>query len=146
MKEHELLWAMLPEGLEPYFEIEDFQKRDKSFRILLIEKNEVPSDLPTQFKGKRVVNTLIKTITIDDFPIRGRKGELIFKRRAWQFAGLKELFKRDLKIRSLGTKLEKEFGSFLKEFGRKCPDALEPGGLVQRYTSKDVYETIQESS
>ena len=33
MKEHELLWAMLPEGLEPYFEIEDFQKTDKSFRI-----------------------------------------------------------------------------------------------------------------
>ena len=146
MKEHELLWAMLPEGLEPYFEIEDFQKTDKSFRIVLIEKNEVPAALPKEFSGKKVVNTLIKTITVDFFPIKGRKGEILFKRRAWQFEGMKKLYKRDLKICSLGTKLEKEFGSFLKEFGRKFPDALEPGGIIQRHTSEDVYETIQKSS
>jgi hypothetical protein len=83
MKEHELLWAMLPEGLEPYFEIEDFQKTEKTFRIVLMEKNEVPSDLPDKFSSKKVINTLIKTITVDDFPVRGRKGELIFKRRAF---------------------------------------------------------------
>lgn len=145
MKEHELLWAMLPEGIEPYFDVESFEKGDKNFRIVLIEKNEVPRDLPEEYRGKRVINTLIKTITVDFFPIKGRKGELIFKRRAWQFEGASKLFKRDLKICSLGTKLEKEFGSFLKEFSGKFPDALEPGGIIQRHTSKDVYQTIQES-
>ncbi len=145
MNEHKLLWLMLPEGLEPYFEIETYEKTEKKFRITLLEKNQVPSELPREFKRKKVVNSLIKSITVDFFPIKGLKGELIIKRSAWQFEGIASLFKRDIKICAPGTKLEKEFGAFLKEFSRKCPDSLEPGGLVERYTSKDVYETIQES-
>ncbi len=79
MNEHELLWAILPEGLEPYFEAEDFKKTADTFRIVLLEKNEIPTNLPEEYRGKKVINTLIKPITIDDFPIRGRKGELIIR-------------------------------------------------------------------
>lgn len=146
MKEHELLWAILPEGLEPYFEVEDFRKAKGSLSITLIEKNHVPADLPKEYRGKKVVNTLIKPITIDDFPVRGRKGELILKRRAWQFEGIAKLYKRNLKICAPGTKLEKEFADFLKDFHRQFPDSSEPGGIMEPFTSEKSRKTIQESS
>ena len=143
--ENEIFWAMLPEGLEPYFEIESYEKTENKFMIVLLEKNKIPVNLPKKFQNKKVVNTLIKKIIIDSFPIRGLKGELVVKRRAWQFEGEKELYKRSLEICSKGTKLEKGFANFLKEFSGEFPDSLEPGGLVEQFTSKDVYETIQES-
>lgn len=114
--EQELLWAMLPEGLEEWFEVERYEKTDKVFRIYLIEKNVVPK-LPEEYRGRRVVNTYLKSITIDDLPIRGRKGELIIKRRMWKLEGVERLLKRDIILCAEGTKLEKEFADFLKESG-----------------------------
>jgi len=46
MNEHDLLWAMLPEGLEQFFELKQFEKDQNKFRIVLIEKNIIPDDLP----------------------------------------------------------------------------------------------------
>lgn len=118
MFEHELLWAMLPDGLEKYFEIERYEKTDKTFRIVLLEKNEVPL-LPDEYRGKNIINNVIKPITVDYFPIRGRKGEIVLKKRYWKFEGVDEWYKRDINICATGTKLEKEFADFLKEFDRE---------------------------
>ena len=118
MNEHELLWDMLPDGLEGYFDIEGYEKDETHFRIILIEKNCIPS-LPKEYQGKQVINTIIKPITIDYFPIKGRKGELILKRRCWKFEGVEKWFKREIDICVPGTKLEKEFADFLKELSRE---------------------------
>jgi len=83
-KEQELLWDMLPDGLSEYFDIELHEKTEKYFRITLIEKNIVPN-LSKEYQGKPIINTVIKPITIDYFPIKGRKGELVLKRRSWKF-------------------------------------------------------------
>lgn len=115
MKEHELLWDMLPEGLEEYFDLETYEKDDIHFRITLLEKNIVPR-LPKSYQGRQIINTVIKPITIDYFPIKGRKGELVLKRRCWKFEGINKWLKREIDICAPGTKLEKEFASFLKEF------------------------------
>jgi hypothetical protein len=48
---------------------------------------------------------------------KGRKGELILKRRCWKFEGVEKWLKREIDICAPGTKLEKEFANFLKEFG-----------------------------
>jgi len=122
MKEEELLWAMLPEGLEDYFELENYEKNDKYFRIILIEKNQVPK-LSEQYRGRRIINTVIKSITVDCFPIKGLKAELVLKRRYWKFEGVKEWLKRKIEICTPGTKLEKKFADFLKEFDRKFPNS-----------------------
>jgi hypothetical protein len=119
MIEHDLLWALLPEGLEEFFEIESYEKTDQVLRIVLIEKNIVPNNLPEKYQNKPVVNTVMKPITIDYFPLKGRKGELILKRRMWQFKGIPEMIKRDINICAEGTKLEKEFADFLKEMDRE---------------------------
>jgi len=116
MNEHDLLWAMLPEGIEGFFEVESFTKTDNAFHIVLIEKNNIPSDLPDKYHGKKVINTIIKPITVDFFPIKGKKTDIIIKRRIWQFENIDEMFKRNIKLCADGTKLEKEFADFLKGF------------------------------
>lgn len=113
-----LLWAMLPDGLEEYFDVEKYEKTDKIFRIILLEKNKVP-DFTDEYRNKKIINTVIKPITIDYFPIKGRKGELVLKRRCWKFEGVDRWLKRDIDICVPGTKLEKEFADFLKEFDRE---------------------------
>jgi hypothetical protein len=118
MLEHDLIWALLPDGLEGFFDIESYEKTDQVFRIVLMEKNIIP-ELPEKYREKKVVNTVIKPITIDYFPFKGRKGELILKRRMWQFDGVSEMLKRDINIVVPGTKLEKEFADFLKEMDRE---------------------------
>ena len=118
MDEHSILWAMLPDGLEKYFELESYEKTEKTFRIVLIEKNIVP-ELPEEYRGKKVINTVIKPFTVDFFPIKGRKGELILKRRLWQFEGIEKMLKREIDICVEGTHLEKEFAIFLKELDRE---------------------------
>lgn len=116
MDEHALLWAMLPEGLEEFFKVEAFEKTNDKFRIVLSEENKIPTDLPKEYRGKKVINTITSDIIIDDFPIRGRKGEMVLKRRSWKFEGVDKMLKRDIKLCSPGTKLEKEFAAFLKAF------------------------------
>lgn len=119
MEEKELLWEFLPEGLEEYFNIDGYEKNENRFRITLIEKNIIPSELEEEYQGKKVINTVLDNIIIDDFPIRGRKGELLLKRRSWKFEGVKKMLKRKINICAEGTKLEKEFADFLKEMDRE---------------------------
>lgn len=119
MKMEELVWAFLPEGLEEYFEIESFEKTDRRFRIVLIEKNVVPEDLSEEYRGKRVINSVLNGFTMDDFPIRGRKGELSLKRRSWKFEGVEKMLTRKIDLCIEGTHLEKEFADFLKELDRE---------------------------
>ncbi len=119
MEEKELLWAMMPEGLEKYFEIEDFSKTEELFKIRLIEKNTVPNNLPAEYQGKKVINNVLKEITINSFPIRGRKCEILLKRRYFKFEGIDKMYCNEINITAEGTKLDREFASFLKEIGRE---------------------------
>lgn len=125
-----LIWAMLPDGLEGLFEIESFEKNNTVFRIVLLERNVIP-ELPEEYRGKRVINTVIKPFTVDFFPIKGRKGELILKRRMWEFEGVGKMLKRDLNICVEGTHLDKEFADFLKELDRKFPGGDQQSGVCQ---------------
>lgn len=113
----ELLGYMLPKGVLEWFDITAVEVTELVFRITLEEKNEVPV-LSEEHRGKRITSQGFKPIIIDDFPIRGRKTELVFLRRVWRAEGVKELIKRDILIQAPGTKLEKEFAAFLKEIHR----------------------------
>src|SRR3990167_229755 len=56
---------MLPEGLEEYFDIGGFEKDDLRFRIILVEKNIIPTDLSEEYRGKKVVNTVLNEKTLE---------------------------------------------------------------------------------
>lgn len=118
MNEHEAFWAMLPDGLQQFFELKSFEKDENRFRIVLVEKNILPDKLQPEYQGKKVIDSTLNDLLVDHFPIKGRKGELLLKRRSWKFEGVDKWLKREINICAHGTKLEKEFASFLKELDR----------------------------
>ena len=139
----QLLWDMLPTGLSSWFKVERYEKTELVFRIWLTEMNLVPEQLPAQYRGKKVVNTYTREITVDDFPIRGRKAELLLYRRIWQIEGTDILLKRDLEITAPGTKVEKEFAVFLKELDRIGARRYQYRSPGKPSASSDTGETIQ---
>lgn len=119
MKEHELAWAILPDGLEPYFDIQGFETDALKFRIILVEKNVVPGDLPAKYHGKKAINSVLNDLLIDDFPIQGKKGEILIRKRSWKFEGVEGVYSRNLEFCFEGTRISKKFAAFLKEFDRE---------------------------
>jgi len=112
------LEVFLPEGILEWFEIKEIEKDEKVVRIIFEEKNIVPP-IPSEHVGKRVVSKGFSKLVVDDFGVRGKKCELIFMRRSWEIEDSRHLLKRDIQICFPGTKLEKEFASFLKELSRE---------------------------
>ena len=102
----------LPEDILTWFTIVDSSKNQASINITLEEKNNPP--ITEKHRGKHVISKGFYDITIDDFPARGRRVQLTFRRRYWQIEGEGTLLKRDIKINLEGTQLEKEFANFLK--------------------------------
>ena len=109
------LEVFLPEGTLEWFNIVSWDKKENDVQIILEEKNISP--LTKKDKGKKIISKGFKNITITDFPIRGRRALLTFKRRRWKIQGGNKLLKRDIKLAFPGTQLEKEFADFLKEDG-----------------------------
>lgn len=102
--------CVLPAGTLKWFDIVKTQIDEENIQVILEEKNKPPTDDKVKSKG-------LRPITITDFPIRGRRALLTFRRRVWQVEDTGEILKRDIKLTAPGTQLEQEFARFLKEDG-----------------------------
>ncbi len=109
--QEQILSFFLPEKTLLSFDIAWGGKTDTHILITLEEKNDPP--LEDRHRGKPVLSKGFYDITISDFPARGRKVALTFRRRRWQVGD--ELLKRDIRLTAPGTQLEQEFAHFLKE-------------------------------
>ena len=118
-----ILEFVLPESTLNYFDVIDGKKDKEIINITLEEKNNPP--ITKDLKDKKIKSKGFKNITITDFPIRGKRTLLTFKRRYWQIEGQKEYLKRDIKLCFPGTQLAKEFADFLKEKDRTKPHVSE---------------------
>lgn len=109
-----VLGLILPKGVFEWFDLVDgsIDDDDANIRITLEEKDNPPIN-----ENQKIIARKFHDITITDFPIRGRRTLLTFRRRYWKIEGQKEYLKRDLKLSFPGTQLEKEFADFLKEDG-----------------------------
>ena len=105
-----ILALFLPENTLRFFDVVSGMRTDDQLHLVLEEKNDPP--LEDKHRGKPVLSKGFQEITITDFPVRGRKARLTFRRRRWQVGN--ELLKRDIDLCMPGTQLEKEFGAFLK--------------------------------
>lgn len=118
-KIEELVELFLPEGILEYFEYAGYEKKNRvgdnrgEVTIKLVEKNIVPK-LPENYRDRKIRQKGFKEITVDDFPIRGKKVKLHLRRRVWQIEGVSELYKKEIPIVFPGTKLEKEFAIFFE--------------------------------
>lgn len=111
--DQQVLSLFLPEKTLLFFDIVSGGKTDSSIQITLEEKNDPP--LKEHHHGKPVLSKGFYDITIEDFPARGRRVSLTFRRRRWQVGD--ELLKRSIELAAPGTQLEKEFADFLKARG-----------------------------
>ena len=126
----DFLEFFLPNGALDWFEIKNIEKTNEKVKIILEEKNLVP-EIPEEYRGKRIISKGFKELLIDDFPIRGRKTELLFLRRNWEIEGAGKRLNRDIRFCADGTKLEKEFADFLKGFPGDPADFYQPHRPVE---------------
>ena len=112
----EIIGWILPSGTLAWFDIKSSQGNETELHIILEEKNEPP--LTPELQNKKIESKGFKDITVTDFPVRGRRLILTFRRRYWQVEGHTELLKRDISLCAPGTQLSVEFGDFLKDASR----------------------------
>lgn len=111
----EVLKVFFPEGTFEWFDLLDVKSDEDNVYITLEEKNIPP--ITEETKDKKITAKKFHNITITDFPLRGKRTLLTFRRRYWQAEGQKGYLKRDIKLCFPGTQLEKGFADFLKEDG-----------------------------
>lgn len=109
----EVFELIFPKGTFEWFEITDGKRDGEETYITLTEKDIPP--LTKDNQNKKIISRKFHDITVTDFPLRGRRTLLTFRRRYWKLEGRKEYLKRDIKLMFPGTQLEQEFAAFLKE-------------------------------
>ena len=109
----QLITFVLPSGTLDWFDVTDSTLDIEQLHVTITEKNIPP--LPKELLDARVISKGFKNITVSDFPIRGRRVMLTFRRRYWKVEGHKKLLKRDIHLTAPGTSLAAEFADFLKD-------------------------------
>lgn len=110
MKAADILKSLLPEYLVEYFDIvKIYEESEDLLHIEFEEKNVLPgefSDRQYQSKG------FYPSITVEDFPLRGKSVKLHIKRRRWIDKTSGEILQRDWNLVAKGTRMTKEFALF----------------------------------
>lgn len=110
--QQKVLELIFPKGIFEWFDLAGGTVDGEDIKIILEEK-----DNPLIKEKQKIIARKFHDITITDFPIRGHRTLLTFRRRYWKVEGQKEYLKRDIPLAFPGTQLEKEFAAFLKEDG-----------------------------
>jgi hypothetical protein len=111
----EIFDCIFPQGVSEWFELKEGRSDTQNVYVTLEEKDIPP--LTDALKDKKILARKFHDITITDFPLRGRRTLLTFRRRYWQIEGEEKYLKRDMRLTFPGTQLETEFANFLKEDG-----------------------------
>lgn len=106
---------LLPEGLLSYFNLSHYTISGQEVCLYLDENNEVPDEYR---KDKLQSKGFFDEITVQDFPLRGKAVFLHIRRRRWLNQTTGEIVFRDWNMVAKGTRMTKEFASFLKAISR----------------------------
>lgn len=106
-----LLDLILPRGILEYFLLVNFSTTTSEISLYLEEKNLVPGEYQLD---KLTSKGFFDEITIQDFPIRGKAVFLHIRRRRWLNHTTGAVVFRDWNMVAQGTRMTREFASFLK--------------------------------
>lgn len=110
-----LAQLLLPAGLSEFFTITEVVQLNEVTNITLEEKNIHPEE----YKNEKLTSKgFFETITVQDFPLRGNAVYLHIRRRRWDNETTGDIVWRDWDLVARGTRMTKEFASFLKEISR----------------------------
>ena len=76
------LELFLPEDILQWFDLIGGEKKKGELYFTLEEKND--PHLPDWYNNEKIISKGFRNITIGDFPIRGKRTHLVFRRRTWQ--------------------------------------------------------------
>ena len=110
--QQKVLELIFPKGVFEWFDLIGGTVDGEDIKITLEEKDNPPIK-----ENQKIIARKFHDITITDFPLRGHRTLLTFRRRYWKIEGQKEYLKRDIPLTFPGTQLEQEFAAFLKEDG-----------------------------
>lgn len=110
-----LLQLLLPAGILDYFVLTNIHHDQKEIWIYLEEKNTTPVEYAND---KLISKGFMEESSIQDFPIRGRAVHLFVKRRRWHNTTTGQLVTRNWNMVAEGTRMTREFASFLKAISR----------------------------
>jgi hypothetical protein len=106
---------LLPSGLLDYFQIIEVKENPGEIIIYLEELNNInTNDSPVKLESKG----FYPNVLVNDFPVRGKQLLLNIRRRRWINKATGEYVDRDFHIIAEGTRITKEFASFLKGLHR----------------------------
>lgn len=95
--------------------IKRHKKENDNLHLYFEEKKSKPSE----FASNDIIgHGFHKEITVEDFPIRGRKVLLHIKRRRWLDKQTQQVLQRDWTLVAQGTRMTSEFAAFLKEISQ----------------------------
>jgi hypothetical protein len=106
----EMFELIFPQGLFEWFELTDGRSDEQQVYFTLTEK-DLP---PISNADLKIVARKFHDVTMTDFPLRGKRTRLTFRRRYWKLEGQAEYLKRDIPLCVPGTQLEQAFAAFLK--------------------------------
>lgn len=114
-----LIKLLLPEELFNYFDLIHLEIIDNEVHAYLDEEDIKPEE----YKNEKITSKgFHSTITIQDFPIRDKPLFLHIRRRRWLIESTGQVVSRNWDTVAKGTRLTKEFASFLKGLLGQLPD------------------------
>ncbi len=111
----DLLKLLLPELLITHFDIASHSIEQDTVHLYFEEKKDTPKE---EKHRSLIAHGFHKEVTIQDFPLRGKKVFLHIKRRRWLDKPSKEVVQRDWNLVAQGTRMTSEFAAFLKEISQ----------------------------
>jgi len=112
----ESLFAMvnliLPEVLIECFELSKHTLKGEELHFYFTENNTIP----TEFKDQNLSSKgFFPEATLQDFPLRGKQVFLHITRRRWINKTIGKVVTRNWGLLAKGTRITKDFATFLKE-------------------------------
>ncbi len=111
----ELLKLFLPEILVEHFDLINSKTEEETLHLFFEEQNKPPVEHTSKLLISKGFHD---EITVQDFPLRGKKVFLHIKRRRWTEKQTNLIVQRDWNLVSKGTRMTEEFAAFLKEISR----------------------------
>lgn len=109
MESYELARLFMPEEVIDHFDIVRFKEDKEEERLdLYLDEKYAEPEPDCESKGFREAQV------IRDFPIRGKAVYLHVRRRKWMLPD-GSIFSKTYDLTHLGTRITKEFATFLKE-------------------------------
>ena len=105
----------LPKGVSEFFTITAVTQSIDEIKISL-DENDI---YPEEYKDDKLTSKgFFEPITVLDFPLRGKCVYMDIRRRRWINETIGTMVWRDWELVAKGTRMTKEFASFLKEISR----------------------------